>query len=53
MATAMATDPLVQEKFQALASEVLSGERAERAKRELWDIDQAPDVTQLIPLLSA
>ncbi len=44
------TDAQVQEKFKALASDVLPGERAERA---LWDIDQVSDVTQLIPLLSA
>jgi 2-methylcitrate dehydratase PrpD len=47
------SDAQVQEKFKALAAEVLPGERVEQATRALWEIDRTADVGELLPLLCA
>jgi 2-methylcitrate dehydratase PrpD len=46
------SDAMVQEKFAGLATAALGAEKAARAQRALWDLDQISDVRELMPLLT-
>jgi 2-methylcitrate dehydratase PrpD len=45
------SDAMVEEKFTGLASAVLGTEKAEKARRVLWDLDKLSDRGELMPLL--
>ncbi len=45
------SDAMVQEKFSGLATAALGSEKAAKAQRALWDIDELTDVRELIPVL--
>ncbi len=44
-------DAMVQEKFNGLAKAVLGAEKAAKARRALWEIDQLADLRELVPVL--
>jgi 2-methylcitrate dehydratase PrpD len=46
------SDAMVQEKFNGLATAALGAEKAEAARRALWDIDRLSNVRDLMPLLT-
>ena len=46
------SDAMVQEKFSGLAATALGAEKAEKARRALWDIDKLADMRELMPLLT-
>jgi 2-methylcitrate dehydratase PrpD len=46
------SDTRVQEKFNGLATAALGAEKAEKARRALWDIDKLSNVGELMPLLT-
>ncbi len=45
------TDAQLDAKFRALAGEVMSRERVERALSRLWDMENMNDIRELFPLL--
>ena len=45
------TDDQLDAKFRALAGEVMSRERVERALSRLWDMENMDDIRELFPLL--
>ncbi|HLN86545.1 MAG TPA: MmgE/PrpD family protein, partial [Candidatus Limnocylindrales bacterium] len=45
------SDAMVQEKFNGLATAALGAEKAARAQRALWQIDQLSDLRELVPFL--
>lgn len=46
------SDAMVQEKFSGLATAALGAEKAAKAQRALWTMDQLSDVRELIPFLT-
>jgi 2-methylcitrate dehydratase PrpD len=47
------SDATVQEKFSGLATAALGAEKAAKAQRALWTINELSDVRDLVPLLTA